>query len=95
MLKKNTGINHKRLKASQNKLEKKFSRRWNKINSGNHAILDYILSEDNLSEDNHQVGPSDRDQEVAATVIQWLGTEVGREFLDSVFGGTNFKNKYR
>ena len=90
MLKKNKGINHRRLTVAHNKLEKKFARKWDKINSGGRPILGYILSPDN----NH-LTPSDRDEEVAASVIQWLGTEVGRGFLDSVFGGTNFKNKYR
>ena len=80
---KNRGRNQHRL--NQNPLEKKFAWTWEKMNGGiqRHGILDYLLAENN-NQPMDEV--SDRDREVAATVIQWLGSPVGKIFLYQVIG---------
>jgi hypothetical protein len=82
---KNKGKMQHRLK--QNPLEQKFALEWEKINSGiqRHGTLDYLLAEDNNRPLNEV---SDRDREVAATVIQWLGSPVGKNFLYRIIGET-------
>jgi hypothetical protein len=81
---KNKGKHQYRLK--QNILEKKFAETWDKQNSGKfndegRGTLDYLLAEDC----NRPCGEvTERDREVAATVIQWLGSPVGQGFLEEV-----------
>lgn len=78
---KNIGLRHSRFK--DHPLERRFAEEWERRNSGDvrHGILDYILAE----EPNHPRGEvSDRDRQVAATVIQWLGSNVGSGFIDDV-----------
>lgn len=62
-----------------NPLEQNFYNEWIKRNDYG-EILEYILcnSKDNVSE---------RDEIVAATVIQWLGSPVGQDFIESVMNG--------
>jgi len=76
---KNKGLHQYRFAG--NPSERRFAEAWEKANS--HAVsidtIDYILSADN----NRPVSCSDRDREVAATVIQWLGSPCGQEFLRS------------
>jgi len=74
---KNKGLHQYRFK--DNPEERLFAKAWEKANNHNTACdtIDYILSPDN----NRPVSCSDRDREVAATVVQWLGTPVGQEFL--------------
>ena len=45
--------------------------------------LDYLLSESNTSPDL----VSDRDRQVAATIIQWLGSPVGSQWVKGVLDG--------
>lgn len=73
-----------RYRFEDNPLEKKFAEAWQERNDrGRHGVLEYLLAADN----NHPAGEmSDRDAEVAATVVQWLGSHVGRCFLDDVLG---------
>ena len=82
---KNKGINQHRF--SGNPLEKAFAEEWEELNTtydgeqNGRCILDYLLSEDA----NHPCGEvTDRDREVAATVIQWLGSPVGLSFVMGV-----------
>ena len=85
MVKRHKGLHRYRLK--QNPLEKKFAEEWERRNEdGRYGVLDYILAKDN----NNPTGVTDRDAEVAATIIQWLGSPIGRNFLDTVLG-TNFE----
>jgi hypothetical protein len=65
-----------------NPKEKVFADYWRKINDTNgKGTLEYLLAEDN----NCPWGEmTDRDAEVAATVIQWLGSPVGQHFLRDV-----------
>lgn len=70
------GINAHRL--SREPLEKLFADTWAKANR-NDKILEYIL--DRLQSNRGGYPPSEVEQEVAATVIQWLGSSVGQGFL--------------
>uniref|UniRef100_A0A6H2A6J4 Uncharacterized protein n=1 Tax=viral metagenome TaxID=1070528 RepID=A0A6H2A6J4_9ZZZZ len=64
--------------------EQMFAEAWDEINTDHKrklngkGMLDYLLAEDTISP-NGEV--SDRDREVAATVIQWLGSPIGQDFL--------------
>ena len=57
------------------KEEEEFASVWQKINDQEN-ILEYLMSDSN---NRHSV--TDEQAEVAATVIQWLGTHVGQSFL--------------
>ena len=67
-----------------NPKEQIFAEVWEDQNTQNgecRGILDYLLAKD----PNHPMGEvTDRDREVAATVIQWLGSPVGQSFLIDV-----------
>lgn len=78
---KHTGRSTYRFK--QNPREKLFADHWKKANDPDRrqGVLDFLLAEDS----NHPRGEvTDRDAEVAATVIQWLGSPVGQWFLRDV-----------
>lgn len=82
---KNKGRSQHRF--TQNPLELRFAQEWEKTNNkpnGQHGTLDYLLAED-VNRPNGEV--SGRDREVAATVIQWLGSPVGQTFLRDVMMG--------
>lgn len=67
---------------ADNPLEARFAKLWQVWNSQptcEHALLGYLLSKDNRREP-----VSNRDAQVAATVIQWLGSLVGTSFLSEV-----------
>ena len=72
------GINQHRL--LDHPLEKAYAEAWDKINE-QYDILAYIISE---SHDNTKCYPTEREKEVAATIIQWLGSPVGRNFVKGV-----------
>lgn len=80
---KNKGLQSGRLKREP--IERLFAAEWEKLNTNrsNHQLdgkgtLDYILAKD----PNDPCGEvSDRDREVAATVIQWLGSPCGQSFI--------------
>ena len=93
---KNKGLNQYRFK--ENPLEKAFAKQWEKENvegrildyllakdlnypKGKGRILDYLLAKD-LNYPKGKV--TDRDREVAATVIQWLGSPCGQSFVEDV-----------
>ena len=73
---KTKGLHHHRLKG--NPEEKRFAEEWMKENRQG-KILAYLLT----CGDQHgrPLEPSDRDHTVAATVIQWLGSPVGQNWL--------------
>ena len=87
---KHKGMSQHRFK--QNPLEEKFAKKWEEMNTINHSIgnnlLDYMLAEDN---NRPQGEVKRRDRVVAATVVQWLGSPVGQNFLNEVLKG-NIKN---
>lgn len=68
------GINTHRLEREP--LEKKFAEKWAEIGP---STLPYVLSDDNS-----RASLSERDYEVAATIIQWLGSPVGSNFVRQV-----------
>ena len=68
----------------QNPREFEFAMAWDKINTNQQGrldgrgVLDYLMAK----KANHPAGEvTERDREVAATVIQWLGSHVGQYFL--------------
>ena len=86
---RNKGIKHDRLK--HNELERRFAEAWDADNSEHYRthLLEYILSD----EPNKRKPFDDRDREVAATIIQWLGTIVGSYFIDDVCKGIHWSAK--
>lgn len=74
--------------AKTNPRERVFAEEWNRINTQDplgYSLLDRLCHE---PRDSFAVGgpPSgtcnERDHQIAATVIQWLGSNVGQGFLD-------------
>ena len=69
-----------------NLLEELFAEYWEEVNTSGgelngKGVLDYILAKD----PNHPCGEAtERDRVVAATIIQWLGTPVGQDFIRKV-----------
>jgi hypothetical protein len=64
-----------------NPLEARFLKAWQGQNEGSGRLLDYLLGDGAKASI-----ASDRDEKVAATVIQWLGSPVGQSFLSNVLG---------
>ena len=83
----NKGLRQKRFK--NNPMEKAFAVAWEKQNLSlydkpdGRGTLDYLLAKD-CNRPHGEV--TDRDREVAATVIQWLGSPVGQCFVKEVMG---------
>ena len=74
------GNNAHRLK--QNPLEARFAEVWaEKVNRGD--ILKYLLSHPTAKTLHF---PTENEEMVAATIIQWLGSPVGQAFLTEVLG---------
>lgn len=78
----NKGLHQYRFQ--DNPLEQHYAEAWEKENtreSNGHGILDYLLAKD----PNYPKGEvTTRDREVAATVVQWLGSSVGNNFVRDV-----------
>lgn len=74
-----TGLHARRLADTgpSSMREKAFAEQWQKEQEDD--LLAYLLGSDN-----HPGNVSERDAQVAATVIQWLGSNVGQNFLDKV-----------
>lgn len=74
-----TGVRHIRTESDGPSAirEKAFSEQWRAEQESD--LLGHLLSNDNKT-----ATYSDRDAEVAATIIQWLGTNVGQGFLMKV-----------
>lgn len=69
-------------RLTDNPMEQRLHERWLKENE--RGILELLMSPDR----NQRRPVSKRDAEVAATVIQWLGSHVGQCFLRDVGFGT-------
>ena len=73
---------------SREPLERAYAAAWQKFCEGANSPgghpdhLDYLLSTDQ----SHPVLTGTRDREVACTVIQWLGSTVGQQFVSDVLG---------
>ena len=82
---KNKGFSQYRF--STNPDEQLFAEEWEEHNTSHEGkvdgsgILDYLLAE-NPNDPRGEV--TDRDRRVAATVIQWLGSQCGKCFLRDV-----------
>lgn len=63
--------------------EGRFAGAWKRLNSQSRTHLAYLLTPSHMDQ-HYPISPSDRDREVAATVIQWLGSPVGRCFLENL-----------
>ena len=79
------GFSHHRYK--NNPLEEAFAKVWQEQNDTSVpgktvSTLAYLLS----NEQYRPTEPSERDHLVAATVIQWLGSPVGQNFLTETLG---------
>lgn len=79
---KHIGLHASRLKKDQNNpREVAFAEQWQKENDEG-QILSWLLSRNSEQKQSIKSKPSERDIEVAATVIQWLGSNVGMSFLE-------------
>lgn len=63
---------------ADNPTEKAFSDAWKRENDQG-QLLEWLMGDGN-----HRAPVTERDEIVAATVIQWLGSPVGKHFLESV-----------
>lgn len=73
-----------------NPIEKAFALEWQEQNDTSRAgmkysHMDYLFDKENKGSPNPPL--TERDWEVANTVIQWLGSPVGRVFLCEVLKG--------
>ena len=71
------GKNLHRLK--DNLLEQEFAVAWQKANDGPYGTLAMLMGDSNRAGET-----SERDELVAATAIQWIGSPVGQGFLRGV-----------
>jgi hypothetical protein len=64
-------------------LEKSFAQAWERTNTlrGSASTLAYLLDPEHP---HAPADPSERDWEVASTIVQWLGSPVGQAFLEEV-----------
>lgn len=76
---KHVGLYPHRLNVKGNELEAKFAEAWQKENDKFNLLWILLYKQDVPFDDIPK-----RDVEVAATVIQWLGTAAGQEFLRKV-----------
>lgn len=79
---KNEGMSQYRFRS--NPLEEIFTIAWEELNTsdfGHDTTLDYMLAKD---PNRPCAEVTDRDRMVAATVVQWLGSPVGQNFLRDV-----------
>ena len=79
--KKYTGMSPHRWK--DNPEEKAFAKAWAKSAEDYHT-LSYLLAGPEHDQRYHPPDPSPRDYLVAATMVQWLGSPVGRSFLEEL-----------
>ena len=66
--------------------EKRFAEAWaawNRGGPGGRTTLAYLL-DSRQEHTGHPPEPDVRDQIVAATVVQWLGSPVGQDFLEAL-----------
>ena len=69
-----SGLHEYRFK--QNPEERRFAKAWKKFAANNLGHLLHVGDQKGRPPD-----PNDRDAQVAATVIQWLGSPVGQHWL--------------
>lgn len=79
------GLNFNRIRTRKDdprfSEEWKFKEAWDQLNAkGRYPAVDLILGDGSA----YPASTSLRDKQVAATIIQWLGTECGQAFLKNV-----------
>jgi len=64
-------------------MERIFAEEWKKANQASvgRSLLDWLLA---VEPNNPKGEVSQRDATVAATIVQWLGTHIGQNFLKRV-----------
>lgn len=72
------GLHANRLSMPTAELERSFAKCWDEINP---QQLQYLIGDD----------PSKKEREVAATVIQWLGSTVGFDFVQEAIRRGGYK----
>lgn len=94
---RNLGFNLERLKYSNSDLERSFSEEWQKenkkrpgINKG-HGILQDHFIEDGLYRATFLCEITHKERLIVATIIQWLGTNCGRCFLERVLDKCGYR----
>ena len=93
----NIGYRHER--CQHNEAEKAFQEHWQKenlplswLNHGYGILQDlFIESKDSLIHKRMVVQINSRDRMIVATVIQWLGSNIGWCFLEEVFKKLGYK----
>lgn len=97
---KNIGIRPERIK--HNERERAFQEQWLKenrpidgINSGNGILQDLFIDSRDLhvplSQEKWLLEITDRERMIVATVIQWLGSNVGMGFLEAALDKCGYK----
>lgn len=92
LVERNTGKQTHRTKGEIGAREATFAKHWASLNRGRPGLnsgataLALLLREERTREDHEEniPQPTERDYMIAATVIQWLGTNGGRCFLSGV-----------
>jgi hypothetical protein len=78
----NRGLGYGRIRS--NAEEQRFALAWDAINRAPNELgvrtLDYLLAADGV----HCKEPTKDERELAATIIQWLGSPIGQSFLSDV-----------
>lgn len=80
---KNEGYDTKRLNFNTNDLENVFHTKWIEENlpcsgiNGGRGVLQDLMS-------HHNIEVTDRERKIVASVIQWLGTNCGKGFLETI-----------
>ncbi len=72
----------KSYRFKDNPKERAFYEAWRKENEQS-SVLEYLMS---THENGRRQPVSERDEHVAATVVQWLGSPVGQSFLRAAGG---------
>lgn len=87
---KNEGFSLERLNYEKDDLENAFHAEWLKENlpmsgiNGGNGTLHLLMSQ-------HDIEVSDRERKIVAHVIQWLGTNCGRCFLENALKRCGYK----
>lgn len=76
--KRSQGLHHARCLREHNEAELIFARAWHRLQDQT-AALNYMLNPEGPGPNPAYV--DDRDRFVAATVIQWLGSPIGMDWL--------------
>lgn len=88
------GAHADRLASVTGGLERAFAREWERLNEPPERYLALLLDDrpQTPQTTRYPQPVSQRDARVAATVVQWLGTNVGRAFLSRVLQGEGFES---